>query len=86
MEDKKESKCIHGHEWFLSLCFTHTFTDAPLSAAYRLVFTPLIFIPARVYWKENVNSIWNEGEVEREREEKGRLLMRNGWGGWHGGG
>lgn len=71
MEDKKESKYIHGHEWFLSLCFTHTSMDAPLSPAYRLVFTPLIFIPVRVYWTENVNSIWTEGEEERDLRGKG---------------
>lgn len=36
--EKKESEYIHGREWFLSLCFTHTSMDAPLSPPYRLVF------------------------------------------------
>lgn len=71
MEGKKESKYIHGHEWFLSLCFTHTSMDAPLSPAHHLVLTLLKFIPARVYWKKNVNSMRTEGEEERDIRGKG---------------
>lgn len=56
--------------------------DAPLSPAYRLVFTPLIFIPARVYWKDNVNSIWTEGEEERDMRGKGETADEK----WVGGG
>lgn len=82
MGGEKESKHIHGREWFLSLCFTHTSMDAPLSPAYRLVFTPLIFIPARVCWKENVNSRLTEGEEERDMREKGETDDER----WMGGG
>lgn len=79
MEGEKESKYIHGRERFLSLCFTHTSMDAPLSPAYRLVFT-LIFIPARCCWTENVNSVRTEGDEKRDMREKGETDDKR-WGG-----
>ncbi len=84
MEGEKESKYIHGRECFLSLCFTHTSMDAPLSPPYHLVFTPLIFIPARVCWKENANSILTEGEEERVTREKGETDDERCRGEWSG--
>lgn len=83
MEGVKESKNIHGREWFLSLCFTHTSMDAPLSPPF-----PFSLHFSRIYSSESLleeecklNTEWG-GEREEYEREKGRLMMSDWGGGW----
>lgn len=73
MEGVKESKNIHGREWFLSLCFTHTSMDAPLSPPF-----PFSLHFSRIYSSESL--LEGGGEREEYEREKGRLMMSDGGG------